>query len=371
MDEAKCQQIGKLQGERWERMHDLCRRVYSPSGLSPTIPTMGGGHQDPKIIVPEATKKGYAEAGIGDSINMAFPSSKTRRGRVGHGVAQTLTTNDAQQVVVEPVAYDEQNGYLRKDDCVGTLTTDGSSPKHNNRIVEPLSEHRFYQQAIETLCENDCEEGDTIDAYNKRVNKDGVSPTITTRPDGFKTAILPVIRNGGKYELSDAMKRYINSQDGKYCVNQSSLTVNRDIACAKTTREGSTRADASDYITNDLPDNASVAGVDLLPYRIRKLTPRECFRLMGVAGEDFEKVRYGAALPKGSNAKIADRTMTKDEWRVCWRIMRHDRQSVSSCYHLAGDSIVTTCLMAIFGELLSVDYNAKINELTEGIRDAD
>ena len=38
-------------------MHDLCRRVYSPSGLSPTIPTMGGGHQDPKIIVPEATKK--------------------------------------------------------------------------------------------------------------------------------------------------------------------------------------------------------------------------------------------------------------------------------------------------------------------------
>ncbi|MDE6398879.1 MAG: hypothetical protein K2L51_06120, partial [Clostridiales bacterium] len=106
-------------------------------------------------------------------------------------------------------------------------------------------------------------------------------------------------------------------------------------------------------------------------YRIRKLTPSECFRLMGVSGEDFEKVRYGASLPKGSAAKIAKRTMTKDEWRSCWRIMRHERQSVSSCYHLAGDSIVTTCLMAIFGELLSIDYNTKINELTEGIRDAD
>lgn len=304
MDEAKCEQIGKLQGERWERMHDLCRRVYSPSGLSPTIPTMGGGHQDPKIIVPEATKKGYDEASIGDSINMAFPGSKTRRGRVGHGVAQTLTTSDAQQVV-----------------------------------VEPMSEYRFYQQAIETLCENDCEEGDTIDAYNKRVNKDGVSPAITTRPDGFKTAILPVVSNNGKYELSDAMKRYINSKDGKYNVNQSSLTVNRDIACAKTTREGTTRADASDYITDDLPENAPVAGVDLLPYRIRKLTPRECFRLMGVKKDDYE------------------------------RAARH--QSVSSQYHLAGDSIVTTCLMAIFGELLSVDYTTKINELTEGIRDAD
>jgi DNA (cytosine-5)-methyltransferase 1 len=34
------------------------------------------------------------------------------------------------------VAYDEQNQYVRKDGCVGTLTTDGSSPKHNNRIIE-------------------------------------------------------------------------------------------------------------------------------------------------------------------------------------------------------------------------------------------
>ena len=165
---------------------------------------------------------------------MAFPTSKTRRGRVGHGVAQTLTAQDAQQAVVEPLAYDEQNGYARQDGTVGTLTTDGSSPKHNNRIVEPN-------------------------------------------------------------------------------------------------------------------------------YRIRKLTERECFRLMGVKSEDFEKVRYGAALPKGSSEKIAKRTMTKDEWRVCWRIMRHDRQSVSSCYHLAGDSI--------FGLLLEVDYKQKITELTEELKE--
>ena len=173
---------------------------------------------------------------------MAFPTSKTRRGRVGHGVAQTLTAQDAQQSVVEPIAYDEQNGYARQDGTVGTLTTDGSSPKHNNRIVEPN-------------------------------------------------------------------------------------------------------------------------------YRIRKLTERECFRLMGVKSEDFEKVRYGAALPKGGSEKIAKRTMTKDEWRVCWRIMRHDRQSVSSCYHLAGYSIVTTCLMAIFGLLLEVDYKQKIAELTEELKE--
>lgn len=39
-------------------------------------------------------------------------------------------------IVEEPIAYDEQNGYIRNDGTVGTLTTDGSSPKHNNRVIE-------------------------------------------------------------------------------------------------------------------------------------------------------------------------------------------------------------------------------------------
>ena len=33
------------------------------------------------------------------------------------------------------IAYDEQNNTLRTDGTVGTLTTDGSSPKHNNRVI--------------------------------------------------------------------------------------------------------------------------------------------------------------------------------------------------------------------------------------------
>lgn len=54
--------------------------------------------------------------------------------------------------------------------------------------------------------------------------------------------------------------------------------------------------------------------------RIRKLTPRECFRLMGVKDEDYDNVAKN--------------------------------QSNASLYHLAGDSIVVKVLMAIFGELL-------------------
>ena len=45
-----------------------------------------------KKSVKSATKKGYEEATEGDSINYSVPNSKTRRGRVGKGVAQTLDT---------------------------------------------------------------------------------------------------------------------------------------------------------------------------------------------------------------------------------------------------------------------------------------
>lgn len=55
------------------------------------------------ITVRENTKKGYAEAGDGDSINFEQPNSKTRRGRVGKQVAQTITTSPQQGVVINPL----------------------------------------------------------------------------------------------------------------------------------------------------------------------------------------------------------------------------------------------------------------------------
>lgn len=141
----KCDCVSML-GGKFERLHDQTRRVYSADGLAPTMHTCGGGNLEPKIV--------------------------------------------------EPVALDEQNGYIRQDGTVGTLTTDGSLPKHNNRVI-------------------------------------------------------------------------IKEQQ---------------------------------------------------EYSIRKLTPRECFRLMGVKDEDFDKIEKN--------------------------------QSNSSLYHLAGDSLITDVLMAIFKEMI-------------------
>ena len=42
------------------------------------------------LHVKNATKQGYAEAREGDGLNLTFPESKTRRGRVGKGCSQTL-----------------------------------------------------------------------------------------------------------------------------------------------------------------------------------------------------------------------------------------------------------------------------------------
>ncbi len=75
--------------------------VYDENGLCPTLDTMQGGWRQPCIEVKNATKKGYQEAFEGDSVNLAYPDSKTRRGRVGEQVSQTLQCNDNMGVVVD------------------------------------------------------------------------------------------------------------------------------------------------------------------------------------------------------------------------------------------------------------------------------
>ena len=73
--------------------------VYEIDGISPTIRAYQGENLEPKIRVKEATKQGYQEAEIGDSVNLSHPNSKTRRGRVGKKIANTLLTGESQGVV--------------------------------------------------------------------------------------------------------------------------------------------------------------------------------------------------------------------------------------------------------------------------------
>ena len=51
------------------------------------------------IAIKTANKQGYDFAWGGDGVDLAYPNSKTRRGRVGHGVAKTLETGGNMGVV--------------------------------------------------------------------------------------------------------------------------------------------------------------------------------------------------------------------------------------------------------------------------------
>lgn len=72
-------------------------RIRSIQGKSVTLQSGGGGTGTKTglyWIVPEATKKGYAIAKDGDSIDLSFPNSSTRRGRVGDRAKNLMTTNN-------------------------------------------------------------------------------------------------------------------------------------------------------------------------------------------------------------------------------------------------------------------------------------
>ena len=70
------------------------------SGVPALNATMGKEPYKVAVKVKEATRGGIAVAHEGDSVNLSVPGSKTRRGRVGAGVANTLDTSCNQGVVV-------------------------------------------------------------------------------------------------------------------------------------------------------------------------------------------------------------------------------------------------------------------------------
>lgn len=79
-------------------------------------------------------------------------------------------------------------------------------------------------------------------------------------------------------------------------------------------------------------------GKEMGRLRIRKLTEGECYRLMG-----FEEKDYEACKAAG--------------------------QSKASIYHQAGDSIVTTVLVGIFGELLGIDTTPAIEDYAKKLHE--
>jgi len=72
-------------------------------------PGHSGGNYRGMTMIAEATKKGYAEAEVGDAINLERPTSKTRRGRVTKGYAQSLETIQHQHTIQPGLTQNHSN----------------------------------------------------------------------------------------------------------------------------------------------------------------------------------------------------------------------------------------------------------------------
>jgi DNA (cytosine-5)-methyltransferase 1 len=92
------------------------------------------------LKIKEATEKGYAEAAPGDSVNISFPDSGTRRGRVGKSVAQTLMSA-CNQGTVTPC------GRIRKLTPLETFRLQGFSDEMFYRAQAVNSDNQLYKQA--------------------------------------------------------------------------------------------------------------------------------------------------------------------------------------------------------------------------------
>lgn len=206
--------------------------IYNTNGLSPTLTTMDkGGDKKPYVLVREATNIGYTKAMEGDSINISYPNSTTKRGRVGKEISQTILTSPN----------------------IGTLLETPKPICLNNGTKQPSVQDRIY-------------------------DTEGISTAITASQ--FRPSI------------AEKSSNETNSIDISINKNSPATLISED-------------------------------GKHLM--RIRKLTPLECWRLMGFDDSDFTKAK---AIP------ISD----------------------TQLYKQAGNSIVVNVLEKIFTNLFLKEY---------------
>ena len=194
-------------------------------------------------------------------------------------------------------------------DVAKTIT--GECGSKTSSAAHLIKEPRLYDQAYKVANENICENGDTIDAFNKKLNKTGVSPTVTTRPEGFKTAILiPEATKKGYAEATDGDGVYINRPHQKRGVVQKDkiqtikttpdvgVVVEKKIKYEKPLEREGWHNKAKEVLNTDgistcihTQSNNLLQKIKEPSLRIRKLTPLVCWRLLGFDDEDFYKAR--------------------------------------------------------------------------------
>ena len=189
---AVIEQVGNLRKTNSFGGNPQTGRVYSTAGIAPTLNTCGGGDREPKIIraracltpdreekrqngrrlkdegepaftltsqdrhgvlIRSANKQGYMTAQVGDGVDLAYPDSETRRGRVQPQRSNTLTTSDNLGVLV-----DDETIQIRKLTPKECWRLQGFTDKQFERAAAVNSNSQLYKQAGNAVTVNVVEE---------------------------------------------------------------------------------------------------------------------------------------------------------------------------------------------------------------------
>lgn len=123
-------------------------RVYGVGGVSPTLGT-GHAMSEVKILVKEATNKGYTEVKPGGVLNVAFPDSETRRGRVINN-GETAPTLDC-SCEIGQITDDMRIRKLTPKEC---FRLQGFPDEYFERAASVCQDSQLYKQAGNSVTVN-------------------------------------------------------------------------------------------------------------------------------------------------------------------------------------------------------------------------
>lgn len=274
-------------------------RVVDADGIAPTVMsnshgTTSGGCTSPKVLVDEpfiVASRGRNPENPSDRTT-GSPTEQRLEANVS-GTTNTITTVAKDNYVMEPVVCEQRcDEGLRffKDDVVGTLRTiDACGDK---RVIEP------------ELTQIGTIDGNGHEIRRRVYDADGISPTLCGVGSGGNTEPKVLVKDEDVNPV-----RIGNIYGEQFGTGYAGNVWDQD--------------SVSPTIMTAQGGNRQPLVVDNIKWRIRKLTPKECWRLMSFSDEDCNR----------ASKYVSD----------------------SSLYKQAGNSIATSCLVAIFYSLLFND----------------
>lgn len=173
---------------------------------------------------------------------------------------------------------------------------------------------------------------------NRVYDTSGIAPTLSTMQGGGQEPKIIQhshgFNKGGEHKIAPTLTSHSYQENNLVkIVDFYNKIVKDEVGTLTSSGGGSTVRTGSFGVTDG--------------YRIRKLTPRECWRLQGFPDWAFDKACYGEVIPQGYFDLLLSRKLSRKKWQKLWRITRKQRMSNSQLYKQAGNSVTVPVIAAI------------------------